>query len=151
MIKKKRGKKKWKKKKESNTKESIKEWKKRGWGKFSHWNKKKWESAWVCDIQQPVHPWCHCFEEHNTLWFNSLSLVWALSLFKKNTPSTPFHISSTCLQSWAECRSQSPVYWTAGNGEFLSKELVHEMSMEKIIYCSAFASKQVGWLTANPI
>lgn len=90
------------------------------------------------------------------LRFNSLSLLWALSLYKI---STLFHTSSPCLrgQAGAAARALCVCVCCAVlvlEMVSLGRELVHEISRirkKKIIYCSASAPKQVGWLTANPI
>lgn len=83
------------------------------------------------------------------LRFNSLSLLWALSLYKI---STLFHTSSPCLrgQAGAAARALCVCVCCAVlvlEMVSLGRELVHEISRirkKKIIYCSASAPKQVG-------
>lgn len=78
---------------ESNTKHSLKEVETRNGGKFSHWNRKKKsenQHEYVIYSSQYFH-----FNKQKQK--NSLSQLWALSLFQKNTLSALFHTSSTIV------------------------------------------------------
>lgn len=126
---------------ESYTKDTLKEVQMRDPG--NPLEQKKWESARIGDIQQPILPWCPHFSKYNTWRYNSLSQPGALSLFR-TTLSTACQPSGMRVQS---C-SQSPVRCpTAGAGWFRSKELVHEMSREKKSYTvlSLLQNRSVDW------